>query len=129
MSFVFLLFKKPVGEIPYLKAKNDVSRIITGIKMYKLDNGLYPSTKQGLKALVTCPTTGKIPTNWSNRGYVKNKELLKDPWGNEYIYSCPGKYEEFDVWSYGKDGKPGGSGDNKDICSWEIEDEKPRAGK
>ncbi|MFH2092691.1 MAG: type II secretion system major pseudopilin GspG [Pseudomonadota bacterium] len=104
-----------------VKAKVDVSAIETSLKMYKLDNGIYPSTEQGLLALVEKPTTDPIPRNWSEKGYFEKGNILKDPWGNEYMYLFPGIHNDYDIISYGADAAPGGEGINKDITSWDHE--------
>ena len=102
------------NEARVVAAKQDVQAIVQALKLYKLDNGSYPSTEQGLKALVEKPTTGAIPTNW--KSYLD--KLPQDPWGHAYIYLNPGIKGEIDVMSYGSDGKPGGEGDEADIGSW-----------
>ena len=105
-----------------VKAKMDIATLETALKMYKLDNGVYPSTEQGLQALVETPETGVIPKNWRKGGYLEKNKVMKDPWGNEFVYISPGVHGDFDLISYGLDGVPGGEGeDNKDINNWEIE--------
>ena len=104
-----------------VKARVDIEGLETALKLYKLDNGRYPTTEQGLQALVTPPDTGKAPENWSEGGYVEKGKIAKDPWGNEYVYLCPGSHGDYDIVSYGADGEPGGEGENKDIKSWELE--------
>jgi general secretion pathway protein G len=90
--------------------------------MYKLDNGVYPATEQGLQALVEAPESGIIPKKWRKGGYIEKNKVPKDPWGNEFLYISPGLHGDFDIISYGLDGVPGGEGDdNKDINNWEIE--------
>ncbi|MHB8623483.1 MAG: type II secretion system major pseudopilin GspG [Sulfuricaulis sp.] len=100
-------------------AKSDISAIISALKMYRLDNGVYPSTEQGLQALVTKPESGDVPSNWKSSGYLER--LPKDPWQHDYQYLNPGLHGEVDVWSYGADGQPGGEGVNADIGSWDVE--------
>jgi len=105
-----------------VKAKMDISTLETALKMYKLDNGEYPTTEQGLAALIEKPETGLIPKKWREGGYLEKHKVPKDPWGNEYVYISPGVNGDFDIISYGKDGVAGGEGeDNQDINSWEIE--------
>jgi general secretion pathway protein G len=99
-------------------AKNDIRAIESALKLYRLDNGSYPSTEQGLLALVQKPTTGNIPRNWKEGGYLDR--LPKDPWGGDYQYLSPGVHDEIDVFSYGADGVPGGEGFNADIGSWDL---------
>ena len=105
-----------------VKAKMDIASLETALKMYKLDNGMYPSTEQGLQALVEAPESGVIPKKWRKGGYFEKNKVPKDPWGNEFVYISPGVNGDFDIISYGLDGVPGGEGDdNKDINNWEIE--------
>lgn len=104
-----------------VKAKVDIVAIETGLKMYKLDNGFYPSTEQGLLALVEKPSIDPIPKKWNEKGYFEKGKIPKDPWGNEYMYLSPGIHNDFDILSYGADGAPGGDGINRDINSWEDE--------
>ena len=103
-----------------VKAKVDISAIETSLKMYKLDNGVYPTTEQGLMALIEKPTTEPVPSNWSEKGYFEKKKIPQDPWGRPYMYLSPGVHDDFDIISYGADGAPGGEGElNQDITSWE----------
>ena len=105
-----------------VKAKMDIATLETALKMYKLDNGVYPSTEQGLQALVEAPETGVIPKKWRKGGYLEKNKVMKDPWGNEFVYISPGLHGDFDIISYGLDGVPGGEDeDSKDINNWEIE--------
>ncbi len=99
------------------KAKNDIQAIGGALDIYRLDNYVYPTTDQGLEALVTKPTSSPEPANWKQGGYIK--KLSKDPWGNEYLYLNPGEHGETDIYSLGADGAPGGDGPNKDIGSWD----------
>lgn len=93
----------------------------TALEMYRLDNGAYPSTEQGLQALIEAPTTGKIAGKWREGGYMKKRKLPEDPWGNSYVYLSPGTHADFDIISYGADGESGGEGADADIKSWELE--------
>jgi len=96
-------------------AKTDVRNLVQALKLYKLDNGRYPSTEQGLDALVNKPSTEPVPANWK-----KNLDQLpKDPWGHAYVYLNPGIQGDIDVMSFGADGQPGGEGKNADIGSWQ----------
>jgi len=99
-------------------AKGDIKAIAAALDMYKLDNFAYPSTQQGLEALVTKPSGNPQPKNWNRDGYLKR--LPKDPWGNEYQYLSPGTRGQFDLYSFGADGKPGGSDLNADIGNWDL---------
>jgi general secretion pathway protein G len=106
------------GKAKQVKAKVQIKALESALKTYKLDNGAYPSTEQGLLALVEAPATAK---NWRKNGYLEKKNLPKDPWENEYIYLCPGVHGDFDIISYGADGVTGGENENQDINNWEIE--------
>lgn len=108
-------------EAKQVKAALQIESLETALKLYKLDNGMYPDTEQGLQALVEQPETGTIPQKWSKKGYLDKGRLPKDPWGNDFIYLSPGVYGDYDIISYGFDGVPGGEEKNKDINSWEIE--------
>lgn len=99
-------------------AKNDIQAIISALKLYRLDNGSYPSSQQGLDALVKRPESGDIPRNWKPGGYLER--LPKDPWGSDYQYLNPGVHGEIDVFSFGADRKPGGENYDADVGSWNI---------
>ncbi len=108
-------------EARQMKAKVQMESIETALRLYKLDNGDYPTTEQGLQALVEPPTVGELPRAWRQGGYLEKGKMPKDPWENDYIYLCPGLHGDFDLISYGADGQPGGEGKNADINSWELE--------
>lgn len=99
-----------------LAAKQDIATLMQGLKLYRLDNARYPTTEQGLRALVSRPSSGPVPANWKSGGYLD--KLNKDPWGNPYQYLSPGTNAEVDIFSYGADGQPGGAGNDADIGSW-----------
>ncbi|MGK7345704.1 MAG: type II secretion system major pseudopilin GspG [Candidatus Nitrospinota bacterium M3_3B_026] len=101
------------------KAAVDIRSIETALSLYKIDNGIYPSTEQGLSALVEKPATGEIPRKWREGGYLD--KIPKDPWGAEYVYLSPGAHGDYDLSSYGADGEQGGEGRYADINNWEIE--------
>jgi general secretion pathway protein G len=101
-------------EARRIAARQDIASIVQALKLYRLDNGRYPATEQGLTALVTRPEGDPPLTNW--KAYLDN--LPKDPWGNVYQYANPGTHGEIDVWSFGADGKPGGEGNDADIGNW-----------
>jgi len=96
-------------------ARTDVNNLMQALKLYKLDNQHYPTTEQGLQALVSKPSTPPIPANW--KPYLD--KLPNDPWGRPYQYLNPGVKGEIDVMSLGADGQPGGEGRNADIGSWQ----------
>ena len=99
-------------------AKGDIKAVAAALDMYKLDNFAYPSTQQGLEALVKKPSGNPQPKNWNRDGYLKR--LPKDPWGNDYQYLSPGTQGQFALYSFGADGKPGGSDLNADIGNWDL---------
>ena len=100
-------------------AKVQIKNIEEGLHLYKLDNGLYPSTEQGLEALVHAPTIGVIPKNWKEGGYLPKVPL--DPWGNPFIYLAPGQDSApYELVSYGADGEEGGDGPAADIRSSDM---------
>jgi general secretion pathway protein G len=104
-----------------LKARMQLESISTALKLYKLDNGAYPTTEQGLQALVEPPASGNTPKNWRKGGYLEKGKVPKDPWGNEFVYLSPGIHDDFDIISYGADGASGGDDTNTDINSWETD--------
>jgi general secretion pathway protein G len=99
-----------------LAAKQDIATLMQALKLYRLDNQRFPSTEQGLQALILRPTLMPLAPNWKTGGYLDR--LNKDPWGNPYQYQSPGLHGEVDIVSYGADGKPGGIGVDADIGSW-----------
>jgi general secretion pathway protein G len=101
------------GDARKTAAKTDVMNILQAMKMYKLDNMRYPTSEQGLQALVTKPSTSPVPSNW--KPYVE--KLPKDPWGNNYVYINPGIKSEIEIMSLGSDNQPGGEGEASDISS------------
>jgi len=112
------LLERP-EEARRTKAAVQIRSFEEAIGLFKLDNGFYPSTEQGLKALVEKPTTGRIPSRYRDGGYVKKVPV--DPWGQPYLYLSPGTHGDYDLFSYGPDGESGGEGDNADIGNWNID--------
>jgi len=105
------------GESKVAAAKVDIATVMQALKLYKLDNQRYPTSEQGLQALLEKPTGGPAANGWKTGGYLE--KMPKDPWGNPYQFLSPGIHGEVDVFSYGADGAPGGSGDDADIGSWD----------
>ena len=109
-----------VDEARVTKAKQDIKSLETALTLFRLDNSKYPTTEQGLQSLVTQPTDPSI-RHWRPGGYLQR--ISKDPWGNEYQYVYPGTHgQEYDLYSLGADGAPGGEGINADIGNWNISD-------
>lgn len=102
------------------EAKVQIRNFETALKLFKMDSGFYPDTQQGLEALTEKPATGRIPQNYREGGYLEQKKIPPDPWNNPYVYVSPGLNGDFDILSYGADGKEGGEGINADIKNWEI---------
>ena len=103
-------------EAKQAAAKHDIATVMQSLKLYKLDNGRYPTNDQGLQALVTKPVSAPTPSNW--KPYLD--KVPKDPWGNPYQYLSPGVHGEVDVFSLGADNQPGGTGADLDIGSWQL---------
>ena len=102
-------------------AKMQIESLSSALKMYKLDLGIYPTTDQGLEALVTPPADTGSLNKWRKGGYLEKSKVPKDPWGNDFIYLSPGAHGDFDLISNGADGVPGGDEYNKDISNWDTE--------
>jgi general secretion pathway protein G len=114
-----LIVPRVVGrtdEARTVAAKQDVAAIMQALKLYRLDNGRYPTTEQGIAALVTKPQSEPVPANWQK--YLDR--IPKDPWGNVYQYLNPGVRGEIDVFTLGADARPGGSGPDADVGSWDL---------
>jgi len=99
------------------KAKTDIATIENALELYKLQNIIYPSTSDGLAALLSAPASLTDPTRYQKGGYIK--KLPKDPWGHDYLYTSPGSHGDVDIWTLGADGKEGGEGTDADIGSWQ----------
>jgi general secretion pathway protein G len=107
----------PSGDTARIqKAKADIAQIEGGLELYRLQMSVFPTTAQGLNALVSAPS-GVDASRYQQGGYIKR--LPDDPWGKPYLYASPGQHGEADVWTYGADGKEGGEGINADIGSWQ----------
>ena len=105
-------------EARVIAAKSDIAAILAALKLYRLDNQRYPTSEQGLEALISRPTQPPAPPNWKPNGYLER--MPKDPWGRPYQYLNPGLRGEIDVYSLGADGQPGGSGIDADVGSWDL---------
>ena len=105
-------------EARKIAAKQDIATLVQALKLYRLDNLRYPTTEQGLQALVAKPSLNPVPTNWKAGGYLE--KLPNDPWGQPYVYLSPGRQGEIDVMSLAADGLPGGEGNDADIGNWML---------
>jgi len=118
---IFSRLEKAKRKVAVAQIRN----FMTALESYRLDNGFYPTTEQGLEALVKKPTIPPIPKNYPEGGYLTSKKIPLDPWGNPYVYFSPGlNGEEYTIESYGADGVDGGEGKGADIESWHLEDEQ-----
>ncbi len=106
-------------EAKHTKAMVQIKNLQSALDLFKLDNGYYPTTDQGLQALTEKPAIGEIPKKWKEGGYMD--KVPKDSWGNNYVYISPGVHGDYDLYSYGADGEEGGEGKNADIQSWNLE--------
>lgn len=102
-----------------VKAKQDIRALESALNLYRLDNFSYPTTEQGLEALIEKPSISPEPQHWKSGGYIDR--LPKDPWGNDYQYLSPGENSAIDLYSLGADAQPGGEDANADITNWELE--------
>jgi general secretion pathway protein G len=102
------------------KAGVDIGALGQALMLYKLDNGQYPTTDQGLQALVEPPSVGRLAKKWRKGGYLDKNSVPKDPWDNDFVYISPGLHGDYDLMSYGPDMEPGGEDMDADINSWEL---------
>ena len=109
-----------VDDAQIARVQQDLRGIDNALKFYRLDNFAYPTNEQGLQALVTKPNDPNI-RNWKAGGYLQRGRIPKDPWGKEYQYLNPGQNGEIDIYTLGRDGRPGGEGIDADIGNWELE--------
>ncbi len=116
-----LVVPKIVGrtdEARVTASQVQIRNIEQALHLYKLDNGIYPTTEQGLQALVQPPTVSPLPKKWREGGYLPKVPL--DPWGNPFVYLSPGTHGDYDLISYGADGEPGGEKNSTDVESWNL---------
>ncbi|GBE05513.1 MAG TPA: type II secretion system protein GspG [Nitrospirae bacterium] len=129
MVVVFIIGILVAIVAPRLISRTDDARVVeaqaqimnfeTALKLFKIDNGFYPTTEQGLEALIQEPVTGRIPKHYRQGGYLEKRKVSLDPWDNLYIYISPGTEGDYDIISYGADGVSGGEGYDKDITNWD----------
>ena len=114
-------FLNNVDDARVAKAKQDIQAMMTALTMYKLDNYVYPTTDLGLKSLVEKPDATIAP-HWRSGGYLQQQHVTKDPWGRDYLYVSPGTHgTDFDLFSLGADGQPGGEKDKADVGNWNLD--------
>ena len=108
-------------EARRVKAKMDIKAIESALKLYKIDTGVYPTTEQGIMALIKKPETAPIPARWREGGYLDGNTVPMDPWNNPYSYVSPTpEGKDYEILSYGRDGTPGGTGKDADISSTDL---------
>ena len=100
--------------------KTQIKQLEQSLELFHLNNGFFPTTDQGLQALIEKPTIPPEPKNYQKGGYLKSKYVPKDAWGNDFFYRCPGESGDYDIISLGADGKEGGEDANKDISNWDA---------
>jgi general secretion pathway protein G len=115
----FAVFQQ-VDKARVVTAKTQISRLESSLELYAMDNGRFPTSEQGLEALITEPTSAPEPLSYQPGGYLKGGELPLDPWGYEFQYESPGtnNQDSYDLWSFGRDGIPGGDDLNADLGNW-----------
>ena len=120
-----IVMPRVVGETDkarYGQGKVQMRILEDALKRYKLDSGVYPTTEQGLEALVRKPSVGVLPRRWQEGGYLDKPEIPTDPWGNAYLYISPGQHSlDYDLKSLGADGLEGGEGYDTDLESWRVQ--------
>lgn len=120
-AFVAPQFIGRTEDARVTEAKVQIKNLETALKLFKIDNGFYPDTEQGLEALIEKPTTGRESGRYRKGGYLEKRTLPKDPWGNPYIYISPGVEGDYEIISLGADGMEGGEDYDSDIRNWDIE--------
>ena len=120
-SIVAIRLTGQTEEARRTQAKVQIETFRTALGLYRLDNGSYPSTEQGLNALVEAPSVGTLPRKWREGGYLEKRKIPMDPWKSEYIYLSPGIHDDIDISSYGNDNAQGGEGEDADVNSWDLE--------
>lgn len=109
-----------LDDAKVMDAKVQIKNLETALRLFKADNGFYPSTEQGLEALISPPVTGQVPEHYRTGGYLEKRSIPDDPWGNEYAYFSPGAEGDYDIITYGADGRPGGERYNADISNRDM---------
>jgi len=120
----FAVFRQ-VDKARVVTARAQIDRLESSLELYNMDNGRFPTSEQGLEALINAPSSAPEPTNYQPGGYLRSSKLPSDPWGFEFQYESPGTHNagSFDLWSYGKDGVAGGENLDTDIGNWQDAEE------
>jgi general secretion pathway protein G len=124
MAVVGVNIKSQIDKARLQTARAQLIQLESALEFYRMDNGRYPNTEQGLRALVKKPSGDPQPRNYPPGGYLKKSDAINDPWGEPFRYENPGSHNEhsFDIWSFGADFQAGGEGGDGDIGNWENED-------
>ena len=117
-SIIVPRFVGQTDEAKHKAAMVQIRNLEDALNLYRIDNSVYPTTEQGLEALVVKPSVAPEPMHWREGGYIP--KVPPDPWGRSYVYLSPGSHGEYDLLSYGADGEPGGDGKNADVESWDL---------
>ncbi len=122
MSLVGVAVTGQIDKARVTTAQVKMSQLENALEFYHMDNSRYPSTEQGLQALLRPPTSGAVPRNYPPGGYLKKRDAIVDPWGAEFQYGSPGEHNtaSFDLWSLGADQSPGGENTDADIPNWDT---------
>lgn len=121
-----LIAPQIIGQVDNARIKAtklDIRTLTTALDMYQMDNFRYPTTEQGLEALIKAPEVEPLARNWRPQGYLRSKAVPKDQWGNDYIYRQPSAQQggAYDLYTLGADGQPGGEGADADFSNWNID--------
>lgn len=119
-TVVALNFLGETDKARLIRVKGDLSTLQSALNSYYSENGFFPTTDQGLNALVQKPTSEPVPGNYRNGGYVSGGSIVKDPWDSNYQYISPGQNGDYDLFSMGADRRPGGEGKFQDIGTWNM---------
>jgi len=126
MSVVGISIKNQIDKARLATAKAQITQLESALEFYRMDNGRYPTTEQGLEALIREPTGDPQPRNYPPGGYLKKRDALLDPWGERFQYANPGTNNphSYDIWTQGADAAPGGEGGDADIGNWDADEEQ-----
>ena len=124
MSVVGVNIKSQIDRARLSTARTQIAQLESALEFYRMDNGRYPSSEQGLKALVTKPAGDPAPRNYPAGGYLRQSSALADPWGEPFFYENPGSHNthSYDIWTQGADGAAGGEGGDADIGNWDPDE-------
>ncbi len=124
MSVIGVSIKSQIDKARLATARAQITQLESALEFFRMDNGRYPTSDQGLEALIEKPTGTPEPRNYPPGGYLKKRDALLDPWGEPFLYAAPGSHNEhgFDLWTHGADLAPGGADQDRDIGNWDEEE-------